>query len=233
MTDQKIDFETYFKQYEAIVEMAEGIFQRVKSENEAHVNCKVGCSDCCFALFDLTLIEAMYLNYHARKQFKGKMREEMIEGANRADRMIYKVKRNAYKSFEKGENEVKILAEIGAERVRCPLLNKADQCDLYENRPITCRLYGIPTAIGGMSHTCGLSGFSEGTSYPTVNMDVIYKQLHTLSEAFVASINTRHIKMADMLVPVSMAMLTNYDEEFFGLKNGAANIRHEQGGADD
>ncbi len=45
MTDQKIDFETYFKQYEAIVEMAEGIFQRVKSENEAHVNCKAGYSD--------------------------------------------------------------------------------------------------------------------------------------------------------------------------------------------
>jgi len=233
MSDNTIDFQTHFKQYEAIVEMAEGVFQQVKSENEAHVKCKVGCSDCCFALFDLTLIEAIYLNYHLRKQFKGKMHKEMIERANRADRMIYKIKRKAYKSFEKGDNEVKILAKIGSERVRCPLLNKEDQCDLYETRPITCRLYGIPTAIGGMSHTCGLSGFSEGVSYPTVNMDVIHKRLYDISAALVKSIQTRHIKMVDLLVPVSMAMLTNYNEEYFGLESEGANSRDESGGADE
>lgn len=233
MTDNKMDFQTYFKQYEAIVEMAEGVFQQVKSENEAHVKCKVGCSDCCFALFDLTLIEAVYLNYHVKKRFKGKLREEMIDRANRADRMIYKVKRQAHKSFEEGENEVKILAKIGSERVRCPLLNKEEQCDLYENRPITCRLYGIPTSIGGMSHTCGLSGFSEGTPYPTVNMDVVHKRLYEISEALVKFIQTKHIKMADMLVPVSMAMLTDYNEEYFGLKNEKANGSDESGGADE
>ena len=103
--------------------------------------------------------------------------------------------------------------EIAAERVRCPLLNDDDMCDLYEYRPITCRLYGMPTSIGGIGHTCGKSGFVEGKPYPTVNLDVIQKRLYEISAEFVSRIKTKYVKMADMLVPLSMAILTDYDEE--------------------
>lgn len=217
MTSLKIDLKPFFKKYEDLVEVIDTIFGRVKKECGDLVSCKTGCSDCCNALFDLTLIEAMYINHCFNGKVAGKAREEIIEKANRADRKTYKIKREAYKMHEKGENEVKILASVGAERVRCPLLNREELCDLYSCRPITCRLYGIPTAIQGMGHTCGKSGFQEGVQYSTVNMDKIYEKLHGLSAELAASIKTRHLKIADMLMPVSMALLTDFNDEYLGI----------------
>jgi len=217
MTSLEIDLKPFFKKYEELVEVIDNIFGRVKKEYGELVCCKTGCSDCCNALFDLTLIEVLYINHHFNEKFTGKDREEIIEKANRADRKTYKVKRQAHKMHEKGENEVKILASVGAERVRCPFLNMEDLCDLYAYRPITCRIYGIPTAIQGMGHTCGKSGFKEGVQYSTVNMDKIYDKLYEISSELVAFIKTKHLKMADILMPVSMALLTDFNDEYLGI----------------
>lgn len=214
----EIDYSSIFNKYEKIVDLVDSAFERVKKQNGDLVKCESGCSDCCHALFDLTLVEAIYINHRFLELFKDQKREEIIERANTADRKIYKIKRQAHSALEKGRNEVQILADIGAERVRCPLLNKEERCELYQCRPITCRVYGIPTAIQGMSHTCGKSGFVEGGKYSTISMDKLYQNLYELSEEFVAIIQSKHLKMADILVPVSMALITDYDDEYLGIK---------------
>ncbi len=212
-----IDFKPFFAKYEALVDMVEGIFSKVTKEFPENVKCGMGCSDCCFAVFDVTLIEALYLNHQFNNKFDGVQKLDLIDKANRADRKIYKLKRLASKDFAEGANEVEILGRMATERVRCPLLNDKDQCDLYASRPLTCRLYGIPTASSGMSHTCGKSGFVEGEKYPTLNMDALYKQLYNLSAELVSAIKSKHAKMSEMLVPVSMAMITDYNEVYLGL----------------
>jgi len=209
------DFTPYFKKYETLVDQVDQIFERVKKEHPACVNCKKGCTDCCYALFDLTLVEALYLNHKFKEQFGAD--PAMMETANKADRALFRLKKKAFKDFnENKKDEVEILHEMGRERIRCPLLNEREMCALYEHRPITCRLYGIPTAIQGMSHTCGKSGFSEGEKYPAVNMDKLFDQLGALSSEIVADIETSYKKMDEMLVPVSRAILTDYDDTFFG-----------------
>ncbi len=62
----------YFKKYEALVSKAEAVFEQVKSKFPDEVKCKEGCSDCCHALFDLTLVEALYINFRFNEQFEGK-----------------------------------------------------------------------------------------------------------------------------------------------------------------
>ena len=213
----KIDFKPYFEKYEAVVAMADEVFERVHKEFPECVKCKIKCDDCCYALFDLALIEAIYLNHQFKRIYKDRERERLIERSNRADRKIHKIKRKAYKEKAAGKNETDILTNLAGERVRCPLLNDEEMCDLYEHRPITCRLYGIPTSIGGVGHTCGKSGFVEGKQYPTVNLDLIQKKLYDITTEFVHRIKSRHGKMADMLVPVSMAMLTGYDVDYLGI----------------
>ncbi len=213
----EIDFTPYFEKYEAIVAMAYEAFARVQNEFPECVKCKIKCDDCCYALFDLTLIEAIYINHQFNKTFKGQKKEELIEKTNRVDRKIYMIKRQAYKDKEAGKNDVEILMDMAGERARCPLLNDEKMCDLYEYRPITCRLYGIPTSIEGIGHTCGMSGFVEGKQYPTVNLDIIQKKLYEISAEFVGQIKTKYVKMAEMLVPLSMAILTDYDENHLGL----------------
>ncbi len=197
--------------------MADKVFERVKNEHSECFKCKSKCSDCCNALFDLYLIEALYINDKFNKKFKDGERERLIEKSNIADRTIYKLKRKAYKDLESGKDENEILSKMAEERVRCPLLNDDDICDLYEYRPITCRLYGIPISIGGVSHTCGLSAFAEGKQYPTVNLEKIQNKLYEISVELVKEIKSRHVKLAGVIVPLSMALLTIYDEEYLGI----------------
>ena len=212
------NFEPFFKKYEELVKAADDVFEHVSKEHSECVKCKIECSDCCHAMFDLTLIEAMYINHKFKEKIEGNAREVIINKANDIDRQIHKIKRKAVKELEAGSSEDEILARLAGERGRCPLLNSKDSCDLYAYRPITCRFYGIPTAIGGVGHTCGKSGFIEGEKYPTVNLDIIHGRLQQISAEFVKEIRTEYIKLVDMLVPLSMALLSVYDEEYLGIK---------------
>lgn len=213
-----LDFTPFFSRYEQLMQAADAAFVRIKAEYPDKVTCKIGCADCCYALFDLSLIEALYINHKFNAEFEKDTKQNLLNKANRADRKIYQIKRQAYKYHQAGKNEVEILSKIGAESVRCPLLNQADRCDLYAYRPITCRLYGLPISIYGISHTCGKTGFNEGESYTTVHLEKIHEQLTQISMDLVGSIRTRYAKMAEMLVPLSMALLSVYDEEYLGVK---------------
>jgi Fe-S-cluster containining protein len=213
-----IDLKPFLERYEKVSAQADVAFKHVSETHPDLVRCKKGCSDCCYALFDLTLIEALNINYHLNRKVSGDEKARLIEDANRINRATYRVKRKAFKDVEGGKNEVEVLMELAKERMRCPLLDKDNLCILYENRPITCRVYGIPTSSAGMGHTCGLSGFSEGTAYPTVNLDAVQKQLLQITSDLISEIKSKHVKMADMLIPVSMAIITEFDDVFLGVK---------------
>ncbi len=212
-----MDFEPFFDQYKALVQQVDAAFERVKSEYAECVRCKERCADCCHALFDVTLIEALYINTEVLKRFEGASLEALLEKANRADRDIHRLKRNAVKELEKGRPEPEILEEMALKRIRCPALNDDDRCAIYDVRPITCRVYGIPTEIGGRAHTCGVSGFEKGESYPTLKLDAVYQRLYAISAELAQSIKSRYPRLAEMLVPLSMALLTEYTEEYLGV----------------
>jgi len=82
---------------------------------------------------------------------------------------------------------------------------------------LTCRFYGIPTAIGGAGHTCGKSDFKPGEQYPTVNLDAVHNHLQQISAELLRDIKSKNIKLVDLLVPVSSAMVMDFDEVFLGI----------------
>ncbi len=214
------DLAPYFRRYEALVKLADQAFERVAKDYPQCISCQIGCADCCHALFDLTLIEALYINDKFKETFQGPEREALLEKANRTDRQVAQIKRQAVDDLQKGIEEKNILAELARKRVRCPLLNEQNSCDLYGYRPLTCRFYGIPTAIGGAGHTCGISQFEKGKQYPTVNLDLVHQKLQQISAELVRDMASKHIKLADILVPLSMALLTLYDEDYLGIDCG-------------
>ena len=227
-----MDLREHFIKYEAIVSMIDKIFERVKNEYPKEVFCREKCSDCCYALFDVTIIEALYINHKFKEKFSGAEKQTIIDKASKTDRVLAKLKRNIQKELEQGKNEVELLAKIGKERVRCPLLGENDLCILYDSRPITCRLYGIPTSSAGMSHICGRTNFKEGEKYPTVNTDKIYSQLQLISAEMVKAIKSKNIKMHEMLIPISMALITNFTEDYLGVEAsgiGASGIGESKG----
>ena len=98
-------FEAFFSHYEKLAAAADRIFEKTKADFPREMTCKTGCSDCCHALFDVSLVEALYLNHHFNRKFDGKERAALVERANRADRTAYKIKRDARKRLEKGAAE--------------------------------------------------------------------------------------------------------------------------------
>ena len=212
-----LDLTPYFERYEALRDNVDAIFKKVAGEYGEQVRCGKGCSDCCYALFDLTLIEALYLNHHFNRCFEGLERSRILERADTADREIHRLKRRVFKASEEGADTAEILREVAQQKVRCPLLGEDDLCVLYEHRPVTCRLYGIPTVIGESAHTCHRSGFEPGQSYPTVQMGRLQEALFELSHELVRGIRSRYSDMGNMLVPPSMALLTDYDEGYLNI----------------
>ena len=213
-----MDLEKHFVKYEAVVNMVDQVFNRVKKEFPKEVFCREKCSDCCYAIFDLTLIEALYLSHKFKETFSGHEKAELIAVADKTDRVLVKMKRDAYKKVKEGADQIEIVGRMSQERVRCPLLGENNLCLMYEYRPITCRVYGIPTSTAGASHICGRTNFVQGKAYPTLNMDKIYTQLQLLSAELVKDIKSSNIRMHELLIPVSMAMITDFNDEFLGVK---------------
>ena len=60
-----LDFSDFFKRYEAIIGEADQVFETVKGKYAENVRCEKGCSDCCHALFDLTLVTGLDLPWVA------------------------------------------------------------------------------------------------------------------------------------------------------------------------
>ena len=87
------DLTPYFKRYEALLRLSDQLFEQVAEKHPECINCKIGCSDCCHALFDLTLIEALYLNHKFNEHYAGPEKEELLESANTADRQGTRIKR--------------------------------------------------------------------------------------------------------------------------------------------
>jgi Fe-S-cluster containining protein len=166
----------------------------------------------------LTLVEALYINERFHSKFTGQVLENLLEKCNSADRTIYKLKKDAFKAAESGREENEILNEMAETRVRCPMLNDEQMCEIYEFRPLTCKLYGIPTAIGGQGYTCGLSAFEKGVTYPTANLDKIQSRLLQLSAELAHAIGSKYSRLGEILVPLSMALITHYDDEYLGIR---------------
>jgi len=212
-----LDFSEFFKRYEAIIGEADQVFDTVKARYAENVRCEKGCSDCCHALFDLTLVEALYLNTNFLERFSGKAKSQVLARADEADRLVHRLKRDAFKAVKEGAPAQEILAEMAKVRVRCPLLDDDGACLMYDKRPVTCRIYGVPTAIGGQAHTCGKSGFEKGKPYPTVYLDRLQDKLYALSHELAKSLTTRYKALGEVLVPASLALMTEYTEEYLGI----------------
>ncbi len=212
------DISAIFAQYESLVTETDALFVHVRNTFPHCVICEQGCSDCCHALFDLSLVEAMYLNKKFLETCQhGRKRSDVQSRAADLDRKLVRMKRDFYKLSKDGKSAEDIMHDAALVRVPCPLLDEENSCILYEYRPITCRLYGIPLNIQGKSHVCGKTKFDKGQSYPAVHMHAIQERLDSLSREIALTVKSRFLELPQVFVPVSMALLNRYDETYLGI----------------
>lgn len=212
------DLSPIFARYDTLVAEADALFIKVRAAYPQCVTCTEGCSDCCHALFDLTLVEAMVLNRAFEENMPhGRARSSLLTRAADLDRQTTRIKRDMYRAVQSGKTPDDIMREAATLRMPCPLLGADNLCVLYAHRPITCRLYGVPLNIDGKGHVCGKTGFTAGEAFPTVHLDKIQERLEALSRDIATAVGSRFKELHQVYVPVSMALLTKYDTQYLGM----------------
>lgn len=199
--------EELFREYEQLVAGADAAFQKMEREHGDRIRCARHCVECCHALFGLFLIESVYLK-QLFDELEPNEKAAVLARADKADKKLAALEKSL-----KDQDDPQLQAyALAREKVRCPLLDDKDECVLYPFRPITCRVYGIPTSIGGRAFVCGQAGFEEGRSYPAFDLDAVYKNLHGLSKDLLARAGETGLERADLLVSMSKTLRSSLEE---------------------
>ena len=116
-----LDFSHTFEKYEALVAEIDKVFEAMQQAHQDCVRCKTHCSDCCHAVFDVTLVESVYINHHFNKTLKRAERRKILRRAEKADREFYQIKKKLQKMYVKeGKSPEEVLNELAEERVALP-----------------------------------------------------------------------------------------------------------------
>lgn len=120
-------------------------FKACAVRHPQQISCHDGCSACCRGLFDITLLDALYL-----KLGFSALDKTLQDRINRIANERLAVLSRQFPLF----NEPWILNQIPEpewdaimpeeDETPCPLLSENGACMVYEYRPMTCRLNGIP-----------------------------------------------------------------------------------------
>ena len=108
------------------------------------LSCRSGCSSCCRALFDITLLDAWLLKEafvdlpsDVQKQILSRCRPRLSELRSRWPELSHPYLLNALPKEE-------WLAMPEEDQTPCPLLDERGYCLVYAARPLVCRLHGLP-----------------------------------------------------------------------------------------
>jgi Fe-S-cluster containining protein len=202
-----------FSQYVNVARKADVLFKTVQEKYPLSVRCRLHCCDCCHAIFGVFPIEAAYINYHFNR-IERKVRRDVLRRAEKAEVEMLKAK-DRLKVFE-DDPKMKVFG-LGKQRVRCPLLQDSEECVLYEKRPIICRIYGVPYSLKKenkeISYVCGISGFEEKASYPTVKLDKLYQELTNLSQNLLTDAGYLNpVAKASLMLPLARILRMSFED---------------------
>ncbi len=199
-----------FDEYERLAKTADAAFAKIRTDFREKVMCRHGCADCCHAAFGLFFVEAAYLRMRFQ-ELDRKRRRAILARCAKSDLQLDRLRR---KMAGAGSGTQAKEVDLSLMRIRCPLLSEDQLCDLYSARPITCRVYGIPTSSGGKGMVCPKSGFEKGHDYPAFDLGEAQSVLHDLSYKLLDRRSAGG--KASFLISVSKALGTSFENLISG-----------------
>lgn len=119
-------------------------FENCLKAGGASLSCRSGCSACCRGLFDITLLDAWLL----KRGFAGLSKEIQTQVLERCQSRLSELNkrwpnlRPPYRLNALPEEEWLMTPED--DQIPCPLLDEDGLCLIYAERPMVCRLHGLP-----------------------------------------------------------------------------------------
>jgi Fe-S-cluster containining protein len=136
---------TVMEKYRLLLAEIDSWFSRCQLNHREAIVCNKGCSECCRGLFDITILDAALLNIG----FAGLPDSVRVRVREKAEKSIRAIQ-SSWPEFEhpfilnhRPEDEMETLMATDNE-TPCVLLDAEGKCLLYDYRPMTCRLHGLP-----------------------------------------------------------------------------------------
>jgi Fe-S-cluster containining protein len=131
--------------YGSLLQEVDEWFGRASSSSGTAVSCRTGCSACCRGLFDITLLDACYLKSGYNKLDISTQKTVLARARDRLSSLqaFWPEFAAPYILNCRPEEEWEDLMPEEDE-TPCVLLGADGKCKVYDHRPMTCRLNGIP-----------------------------------------------------------------------------------------
>jgi Fe-S-cluster containining protein len=200
------------KQYEELLGQVDEWFGRCLRLFPHLISCRTGCSGCCRGLFDITLLDAYYLKLgfdalpeSVREPVLQKCRERL-----QVMRQDWPELDHPYLLNHRPEEDWEALMPEDDE-TPCVLLGEDGRCLVYDHRPMTCRLNGIPfvDVSGEVMHDewCTMNFIEEdplqldGLQAP---FDYMFRQEVELFRQFTHKLLGSRISELDTFIPTAL-----------------------------
>lgn len=145
--NQVVDLGNYFGEYEALATRLEALVDKGGDPATPVRRCGSQTDNCCFRYFELGLIEAIYLHNRMNRLLKGEVRNEAIQSALGIAHQTREIKKQTVgNGIRDRAAEEALEREYRLRTLRCPL-SVHQQCLLYDNRPLSCRLSNVSIAV--------------------------------------------------------------------------------------
>lgn len=134
-----------FEEYGRLLKSVDTWFSGCLDRFVSRMACRGGCSECCRGLFDITLLDAWYLRA-GFDRLPDQVRRQVMEKAQErvsSLQVIWPEFAPPYLLNHRPESEWEELMP-DEDETPCVLLDEAGRCLVYEYRPMTCRLHGLP-----------------------------------------------------------------------------------------
>lgn len=127
--------------YRDILHSADRHFAEVARNQPEQLQCGKGCSFCCYGLFEIGSGDVAVI-VDALRALTPAKRAKLVA---RAAEIVEKFEHPNIREIEEEEKEA--FFERTAS-VACPALGNDGACQIYENRPLVCRTFGLPIRDG-------------------------------------------------------------------------------------
>lgn len=205
--------QTIITAYGALLSEVDRWFAGCMERHPGEISCTSGCSACCCSLFDITLLDAWYLKSGFDRLPDRLRRPSLAKATTRLAELceLWPDFSEPYLLNLRPEEEWSGLMSDDDE-TPCPLLADNGTCLVYDYRPMTCRLHGLPLIdiSGEIMHdewcTMNLAGCSNPLALPGLagEFDRIFREEVRLGRQFSEQLLGEVVFELDTFIPTAL-----------------------------
>ena len=209
--------EGILREYSELLAAVDHWFGRCVAHVGSRIHCSAGCSACCRGLFDITLLDAALLKQGFNRLAEGPRHQVLARCRERLAELqrLWPGFDAPYLLNDRPEADWEALMP-DEDETPCPLLGDDGKCLVYDYRPMTCRLHGLPLIdlSGEVMHDewCSLNYPDEdplSDTRLTGDFEHFFRQEAQLIRCYAIQILGREFRELDTLIPT--ALLIDFD----------------------